>query len=305
LRERFLHNAGISGYASTVPLHAGSILKTIARMSLTVLQLALLVYLGVCLLLFLKQDAMVFFPEKAEETDLIRAAERDGLDPWRDRSGQIIGWVDPTGDDGRRVVLFHGNGGYALHRNAFPLHLRENGPASDWKIHLFEYPGYGARPGKPSERSFVDAAIEAVDQLISENPSPIWLVGQSLGTGVAAAVAARRPDAVAGVLLLTPFNRLCDVAQGHYPWLPISLLLRHRFDSEKHLSEYPGPVAIVVAESDSIIPARFGRRLYDRLTGTKRLWALPQADHNDFAAFLGPWLEALVWLSDRPSAPRP
>ena len=131
---------------------------------------------------------------------------------------------------------------------------------------------------RPPKKSLEAAAVEAF-QTLSTN-RPVYLVGESLGTGVAAYLAGRFPDQIAGVVLLAPFNSLTDVAQEHMPLLPVHLLLVDRYPSEQFLRNYRGPVAILVAGADAVVPEKFGRRLYDGYGGPKRLWFFPDGNHG-------------------------
>jgi pimeloyl-ACP methyl ester carboxylesterase len=144
---------------------------------------------------------------------------------------------------------------------------------------VVEYPGYADRPGVPSEQTLYQAAGEAV-QLLATNGPPVYVVGESLGTGVAAYVAGHYPEQVAGVALLAPYTSLADVAQAHVFLLPVRWLICDRFPAEEHLCQYHGPVAVLVAGRDRVVPARLGRRLYAGYNGPKRLWQFPQADHE-------------------------
>ena len=84
-----------------------------------------------------------------------------------------------------------------------------------------EYPGYGPRGGSVGERSLVDDAGQAIALAHGLYGPPVLVVGESLVFGVAAAAAARQRDKAAGLLLITPWNRLERVAGFHYPWLPV------------------------------------------------------------------------------------
>jgi uncharacterized protein len=143
------------------------------------------------------------------------------------------------------------------------------------------------------------AADEAL-QLLDTN-KPIFLVGESLGTGVASYLAGKYPDRISGVVLLAPYNRLTDVAQYHMPLLPVWLMLVDRFPSQNFLRNYRGPVAILVGGKDGVVPAKFGRRLYNSYAGPKRLWEIPDGNHE--TAMLQPasfWKEiAEFWRINR------
>jgi len=90
-------------------------------------------------------------------------------------------------------------------------------------------------------------------------------------------------EALTGLLLITPWDRLAHVGAHHYPWLPVKWMLRDDYDSQARLARFDRPVLVVVAERDSIVPARFGRALHTGLEGPKRLVLIEAADHNDWA----------------------
>ncbi|MDP1692980.1 MAG: alpha/beta hydrolase [Burkholderiaceae bacterium] len=114
---------------------------------------------------------------------------------------------------------------------------------------------------------------------------PLLLVGESLGAAVAAAAAVANPqrrELTAGLLLITPWDRLAQVGAHHYPWLPVKWMLRDEYDTQARLAGFDRPVLVAVAERDSIVPARFGRALHAGLAGPKRLVVIEAADHNDW-----------------------
>jgi pimeloyl-ACP methyl ester carboxylesterase len=183
------------------------------------LTLAALLVGGLFMLAALQRQ-LIYFPEVVSERSLLESAQRMGLRAWRDSSGGLIGWrASRRSDAEHRVVVFHGNAGHALHRQYFAAGFLSRDDA--WEICLFEYPGYGARPGPPSESAIKSAAADALEELLREDTQPLFLVGESLGSGVATDLAARFPAQTAGVLLVTPFTSLADVARRHYGYLPV------------------------------------------------------------------------------------
>jgi len=110
----------------------------------------------------------------------------------------------------------------------------------------------------------------------------LW--GESLGAGVVAAVAAEPAAPVAGLVLLTPWDSLPDLAQHLYPFLPVRWLLRDRYDSVRNLAGVTVPVAVVIAEQDEIIPFAHSQRLYESVAAPKQRWVLPGAGHNTWPA---------------------
>jgi len=204
-------------------------------------------------------------------------AQSARLERWRDPTGLAIGMKRQcrTQPAAGRVLVVYGNGSCATGSAHYADVIQE---VAAFDVFILEYPGYADRPGSPSQQSLFRAADEAI-QLLATN-GPAYLVGESLGTGVAAYLAGTHADKVAGVVLLAPYNRLTDVAQAHMPLLPVRLLLVDRFPSEDYLRNYHGPVGVLVAGQDQVVPEKFGRCLYDGYAGPKRLWEFPSGDHG-------------------------
>jgi alpha-beta hydrolase superfamily lysophospholipase len=243
------------------------------------------------------QRRLIYFPDRSSEPAAVARAARLGLEPWRAGDGSLRGWrAAPRVAPRARVLVLHGNAGSALDRGYYPAALVPRGLS----VAILEYPGYGARAGGPSEPALAAAAVDAVEALSAEGPEPLWLLGESLGSGVAGRAARLRPGAVRGVLLVTPFARLADVARHHYPLL--GLLLRERWAPAEDLAGYRGNVAILVAGRDEVVTAEQGRLLFAGLRGTKRLWEQADATHNglDLAPGSPWWDEVVAFLAEAP-----
>lgn len=275
-------------------------------MLLTVLKmLGILVLLYGGLLLFVVgcQRKMIYFPSQGPEELLLKEAKAKGMTAWRDAEGNLIGWKASPEDGtegGNAVVVFHGNAGYALHRDYFVDGFLSLNGQSSWTIYIFEYPGYGARPGRPSEETLKAAAGHPVESLFGEDFSRILLVGESLGTGIATHLVNRFPDRIDGLLLITPFTSFVDVGRKHYPIFPVGLLLRERYNNRMALKGYHGPVAFLIAGADEIIPPTLGRRLYEAYEGPKRLWVQEGRGHNtlDYHPRASWWREVIEFLQN-------
>ncbi len=245
------------------------------------------------------QRQLIYYPEVAPENALLDTASRFGMTDWRSGDGELIGWrTDNGSDEARRVVVFHGNAGHALYRQYFAAGFLSLG--LDWQVYLFEYPGYGARAGSPSEETIKTAATDALETLLAKDSRPLYLVGESLGSGVAAYLAGKLRDQIAGVLMVTPFTNLPAVASQHYGFLPVNALMQERYDSQDALLAYHGPVAFLIAGNDEIVPATLGRQLYDSYGGPKWLREQAGAGHNtlDYDPTAGWWREvASFWAS--------
>jgi alpha-beta hydrolase superfamily lysophospholipase len=250
--------------------------------------------LGILLLLaaavavaYLLQDRLIYYPHRYSVAELRQAADVAGVQPWPAPDEAYRGLLS-DGASGSRgtVVVFHGNGGSALNRLHYVAALEGLG----FRVLLAEYPGYGARDGRLSEASLVADAEETVQRAARDFGGPLYVWGESLGSGVATAVVADPSLPVDGLVLITPFTSLADMAQAVYGPLPVRWLVRDRYDNVANLRGAQMPVAILVAERDELIPPHQAQALYDSLTTRKRLWIWPGAGHNTWPARAGaPW----------------
>jgi pimeloyl-ACP methyl ester carboxylesterase len=241
------------------------------------LALLLIVYFLAMTAVFLGQRNLLYFPDRQSVQASLALARRVGLEPW-ENSGRLIGWKKLSSAAGPhdRVLITHGNAGSAIDRIDYARALNVAGPCD---VYLLEYPGYGPLTGSPSQESFFRAADEAMSLL--EKDGPVLLIGESLGTGVAAYLAGTHNQTVAGVLLIAPYHNLGDVAQSHLRIFPARLLLRDKFTSANYLRGYHGPLAVLLGGQDTTVPFRFGQKLFDAYAGPKKLWEIPAASHND------------------------
>ena len=237
--------------------------------------------------IYLRQDRMLYFPAPATVAGVTGA----GLQAWpsaQDFRGLV---ADPAGPVRGTAIVFHGNAGHVGDRAFYARALAPLG----LRVILAEYPGYGPRAGALGEASFVADAEQTVALAHRQYGGPLLLVGESLGAAVAAAAAAQQRELTAGLLLITPWDRLAHVGAHHYPWLPVKWMLRDDYDSQARLAGFDRPVLVAVAERDSVVPAHFGRALHAGLAGPKRLVVIEAADHNDWPARIdaGWWRAAL------------
>jgi hypothetical protein len=170
----------------------------------------------------------------------------------------------------------------------------------DYRVLLAEYPGYGARSGKVGEPQFTEDAVEIIRLASKEFGSPIFLLGESLGCGVVCAALAQSNAPIRGVALITPWDTLPNLAQDQYWFLPARWIVKDRYDNVANLANYRGPVAVILAGQDKIIPNRLTRRLYEALSGPKRLWTFAEAGHNSWPSGSNEpwWAEMMNFLDE-------
>ncbi len=260
--------------------------------------LAVGTYAVFCLSVALRQNRLLYYPERLTEAKADAAFAFYRVARWPEGAGaDYRGVVKTTVAEGAltngTVLVFHGNAGGAQEREFYAEVLQKFG----WRVILAEFPGYGARPGRPGEASFREDARATARLARQHYPGRLIILGESLGCAVAAAVAADPGVRADALILATPWDTLAAVAVHHYPWLPVRLFLRDRYDSAAYLKNYAGPVTILMAEDDEIVPAASTLALYDGLpqAGRKRLLRVPYCGHNDWFCQVtdAQWREAL------------
>ncbi|MBO6755219.1 MAG: alpha/beta hydrolase [Roseibium sp.] len=197
------------------------------------------------------------------------------------------------------VLYFHGQGGNLSNRANRYRRIVDSG----FGLFAPSYRGYAGSDGAPSEEAFVADGVELFDRLTGQGRQVI-VHGESLGSGVAAAVAAARPEAEL-VVLEAPYTAVVDIAAAQYPWLPVEAMIKDPFLTRERIADIKAPVLIVHGTNDRIIPVEHGRALYQLADDPKRLEIFAGAGHGDL------WLRGLwgkvvaYWqeLDTNPSSP--
>ena len=233
--------------------------------------------------LYLAQSWLIYLPSRRSEPAMLALANEAGVRAWRDSAGTVIGWRSllAGGETGRnRLLVFHGNAGFAVMRAHLVRGFEAIANGAAWEVTLFEYPHLGARRGALGDKAIRAAANDAVRQMWKEDERPLYLLGESLGSGPACALAGNSEHRIAGVFLITPYVSLAAMAHHRFPMFPTRWILRERWDNDAELAKFPGPVAVLLAGNDEVIPLAQGRALFDAAPGMKRLWIIPAATHN-------------------------
>ncbi len=255
------------------------------------------IYYAVALVLItLLQRRMVYHPTKLAPKEAEGLAAQSGFRPWKNSRGETIGWhlPHPGGSNGA-VLVVHGNSGCAAERDYLAAPIRAAGAID---VFVLEYPGFGARGGSPTMKSLLAAADEAFGLL--SNRSPLYVVSESLGTGMSAHLAKQYRDRVSGVHFFVPYNNLVSVAKRRQPIFPVSLLLWDQYAPDEWLADYHGPAGFALAGLDRDIPPALGQKLFDSYRGPKKLWMFEGAGHNDVAEQSVEWWKGVFefWRSN-------
>jgi uncharacterized protein len=206
---------------------------------------------------------------------------------------RLAGWFVPAAAPPGRgpreprspaVLVCNGNAGNRSLRAPLAAALARAGLA----VLLFDYRGYAANPGRPTEEGLAADARAALSYLAARpdvDPARLVYLGESLGAAVALRLAVERPPAA--LVLRSPWASLVEVGRRLYPWLPVSLLLADRYDSLGLVGRLAAPLLVVAGERDRVVPAAHSRRLFDAAPAPKRFVLLPGADHNDLDLLAG------------------
>jgi pimeloyl-ACP methyl ester carboxylesterase len=239
-------------------------------------------YSGYLAALYLGQDGMVFptrptDPARAEQIKKyyknIQSFAVNAAD------GPVLrGFFLPRWREGRpapAVLYFCGNS--EEQSNFF---LWSPGELAPYSVAGVDYRGYGDSQGKPTETALRADALAVYDALAAKlGPDvPIVVMGRSLGSGLAAHVAAKR--AVAGVILVTPYDSLAAVGREAHPFAPVGWLLRHPFDVAPDAARVKAPTLMLVAGADTLIPPSHALRLAAMWAAPKDVQTVEGASHN-------------------------
>lgn len=234
-------------------------------------------YVGLVALLYVTQRALQYFPDRsraAPATAGLPEADEVVLDT-ADGERVIVWHVPPRGDQ-PVFLYFHGNGASLRWRVDRFRALIADGSG----LVALSYRGYGGSSGRPTEPGLVNDALAAYAFARSRHqPARIVVWGESLGSGVAVALAAEHP--VGHVVLEAPFTSAADVGAGHYWFVPVRLLMKDQFRSDLRIGKVTAPVLVLHGDRDRVVPIALGERLYDLIDAPKRFVRFPGAGHED------------------------
>jgi pimeloyl-ACP methyl ester carboxylesterase len=239
-----------------------------------ILLLAVLAYLGICLLLFFAQRKLIYLPSRTNHS--LPASFQPWLITNPSGAPEFTGFkrVAVSSPSTNCLFFFHGNGGNASGWS----HAVEEFPGD---IFVLEYPGYGERPGSPTESSIKSAALRAFEAELARPHGylQIILCGQSLGTGVTETIFTKHAEKLHALVLITPFLSMAEVASSHYSWIPTRLLLRDKLDLYDAFMKFPGKSLVVTAADDEVIPRSHSLRYHAATNAHRAIIEFP-ASHN-------------------------
>lgn len=239
------------------------------RVILILAAIATLVYVALCLVLFLAQRSFIYFPQPKLGGD-DRAMLTLNIDGERVR-------VSARPNTGPEAVIYFGGNAEDVSRSlptledAFP----------ERSIFAMNYRGYGGSTGKPSEAALIADALVLFDRVHIDHPK-IIVIGRSLGSGVAVHLASERP--VERLVLVTPYDSILNIAARQMPYFPVRWLLLDKYESWRYAAKVTSPTQLIAAQYDEVIPAASTAALYKHfLQSRATLTVIPGVGHNSIS----------------------
>ena len=251
-------------------------------------------YLVLGALMFFTQRALMYFPERVRTSPAAAGLPQAQEITLNTMDGEeIIAWHVPPRGDKPVVIYFHGNGGALRLRADRFAHLVADGIG----LLAVSYRGYGGSTGSPTEAGLIEDARAAYAFAADRYPGRIPVWGESLGSGVAIALAAEKP--VTHVILDAPFTSAVDIAAAIYWFMPVRLLMRDTFRSDLRIAQVKAPVLILHGDADVVVPITNGERLYATIAGKKQIVRFAGGEHVDLDRH-GAMDVALQFLAEPP-----
>jgi hypothetical protein len=234
-------------------------------------------YAGLAAMLYVTQRSMMYFPETIHTTPAAAGLPQAEEVTLTTSDGEhIFAWHVPPRDGKPVILYFHGNGGALRYRVERFTRLTNDGIG----IVAVEYRGYGGSSGSPSERGLIadaEAGYAFAAARYSTQQIVVW--GESLGSGVAVALAAEKP--VGRVILEAPFTSAAAVGAKHYWYVPVRLLMTDQFRSDARIGKVTAPLLILHGVKDQVVPYAMGEQLFALANKPKHIVRFLDGGHED------------------------
>ena len=245
-----------------------------------VLFIALFIYAGITVLVTIFQSCLVYFPTR----EIIATPDNAGLSyetvRFRSEDGvNLSGWYVPAPNAYKTILFCHGNGGNISHRIETLKIFHRLGLST----FLFDYRGFGESEGSPDEEGTyrdAEAAWKYLTETLHISPSQIIIVGRSLGGPIAANLAQSRQSK--GLIIESSFTSAPDIGRKFFPFLPVKLIARFYYSTDKYLKEVKCPILVVHSSNDDLIPFEHGKSLFESAPEPKQFLEISGSHNNGF-----------------------
>ena len=244
--------------------------KTLLRLMLYFLLIPIFI---LCFFYFL-QEKLIFIETRSEKTNLSYFNEVKDIS-FNENGVHFEGYIINADQAHNGLVFYYGGNAEDVVSSIIDYIM-----IKDRALIFFNYRGYGKSTGKPSQESLFNDADLILKKCINQyEVDDITLIGRSLGSGVACYLASE--NKVSRLILVTPYDSILKVAGGHYPFLPVSLLLKHPFRSDIYIQKVNVPILVFIAGRDRVIPNERSEALLKHMKVKPQVVFLEKSDHNN------------------------
>ena len=224
------------------------------------------VYFLVLVFLYFYQRSLLYHPNENNYSGDKISVDIEKVKIQTSDNIELLGWYHEKNlKDYKTLVYFHGNAGSLENR----IHKLNHFQDMNINFLIVAWRGFNGNKGKPSEKGLYMDGKSTIDWLIKKgvDEKNLILYGESLGTGVASHLAQNKN--YAGVILETPFTSMIDAAKNFYPYIPVNLLLKDKFENYKKVKNINSPILIMHGEVDQIVPFSMGKKIYELANNPK------------------------------------
>ncbi len=224
------------------------------------IQIIVLVYFLILAFLYFYQRNLMYHPDENNYSGDQLSVDIKEVKIDTDDKINLLGWYHEKDlKKNKTILFFHGNAGSLENRIHKLNHFRD----MNVNFLIIAWRGFSGNKGKPSEKGLYKDGISAINWLLNKGVKQenIIIYGESLGTGVATHLAQNKN--FAGIVLETPFTSMIDAAKNFYPYIPVGLLLKDKFDNKSKIKNINVPVLIMHGEADQIVPFSMGKKIYE------------------------------------------
>jgi fermentation-respiration switch protein FrsA (DUF1100 family) len=251
-------------------------LKKPRKIFLQLISLIILVYLFVIIFLFFYQRSLLYHPNENNYSGNNLSAEIQKVKIKTSDNLELLGWFHEKDlEKFKTIIFFHGNAG-TLENRIYKLNRLKD---LDVNFLIIAWRGFSGNQGQPTENNLYEDARSTVRWIknFGVKDENIVLYGESLGTGIATEIA--QNNNFAGVILETPFTSMADAAKKFYPYIPVKLLLRDKYENIKKIKNIKSPILVMHGEADQIVPFEMGQKIFQEANNPKYSYFTKNDDH--------------------------
>ena len=235
-----------------------------------------IIYFFLTVLTYIFQRNLLYHPSENNYSDTKLLASIEKVTITTNDNIKLSSWYHKKNVTGYKTILFlHGNAGSLQNRNYKINHFKD----LNINFLIVAWRGFSENEGQPTEKGLYQDARSAVKWLKSKDvtESDIIIYGESLGTAVAVEIA--QHTKFAGIILESPFTSMIDLGKEKYPFLPVKILLKDKFESLKKIKNINIPILIMHGKRDNIVPFYMGIKMYEEANTPKDYYFSKDDDH--------------------------